>query len=231
VAREVQELARSASLLTRIDIKLIMSHLASADDPDDPKNEQQRAIFEQLRAILPKAPASLAASDGLMLGPRFHFDLVRPGYAIYGGQAFRGGPTPVAPVVRVEARILQIRDVAPGQTVGYSATYKVERPSRIATVSAGYADGYFRTASAANGKSGGAVAFRERLAPVVGRVSMDLITVDVTDLNNPAPQRGDLVELIGPALSLESVGQRAGTIGYEVLTNLGRRFDRVYVGG
>jgi alanine racemase len=231
VAREVQELARSASLLTRIDIKLIMSHLASADDPDDPKNEQQRAIFEQLRAILPKAPASLAASDGLMLGPRFHFDLVRPGYAIYGGQAFRGGPTPVAPVVRVEARILQIRDVAPGQTVGYSATYKVERLSRIATVSAGYADGYFRTASAPNGKSGGAVAFKGRLAPIVGRVSMDLITVDVTDLDSPAPKRGDLVELIGPALSLESVGQRAGTIGYEVLTNLGRRFERVYLGG
>ena len=229
-ARDVQELARRAPLLTRLDIKLVMSHLASADDPHDPKNEQQRLIFEQLRSILPKAPSSLAASDGLMLGPSYHFDLVRPGYALYGGQAFRACATPVGPVVKAEARILQIRDVAPGQTVGYSAAYKAERLSRIATVAAGYADGFFRSASAPNGRRGGAIAFRGHLAPIVGRVSMDLVTADITDLPDPAPQRGDLVELIGPTLSIESAGQRAGTIGYEVLTNLGRRFERRYVG-
>ena len=200
---------------------------------NDPKNEQQRVVFESLRTILPKALASLAASDGLMLGPRFHFDLVRPGYALYGGQAFKGGPTPVAPVVRVEARILQIRDVAPGQTIGYSGTYKATRLSRIAIVAAGYADGYFRHFSAPNGTTGGAaggiVSFHGKSAPIVGRVSMDLITVDVTDLSDPVPQRGDLVELIGPSQSIEAAGARAGTIGYEVLTSLGRRFHRVYV--
>ena len=228
-AREVQELARDAKTLGQIDIALIMSHLASADDPADPKNEQQLSVFKSLRGILPKAPASLAASDGLMLGPGYHFDLVRPGYAIYGGQAFRGGPTPVVPVVRVEARILQIRDVAPGQTIGYSATFKATRLSRVAVLAAGYADGYFRHFSAANGATGGIVSFHGKSAPVVGRVSMDLITVDVTDLGDPAPQRGDLVELIGPSQSIEAAGARAGTIGYEVLTHLGRRFHRVYV--
>ena len=232
-AREVQELGRDAKTLGQIEVALIMSHLASADDPVDPKNEQQRVVFESLRGILPKAPASLAASDGLMLGPRFHFDLVRPGYALYGGQAFKGGPTPVAPVVRVEARILQIRDVAPGQTIGYSGAYKATRLSRIAIVAAGYADGYFRHFSAPNGTTGGAaggiVSFHGKSAPIVGRVSMDLITVDVTDLSDPVPQRGDLVELIGPSQSIEAAGARAGTIGYEVLTSLGRRFHRVYV--
>lgn len=230
-AREVQDLARNSALLGRLDIRLIMSHLACADDPLDPKNEQQRAIFEQLRGILPKAPASLAASDGLMLGAPYHFDLVRPGYALYGGQAFQGGATPVHPVVTAEARILQIRDVAPGQAVGYSATFKATRLSRIATISAGYADGYFRAASAPSGASGGVVGIGGRLAPIVGRVSMDLITIDVTDFNDPPPKRGDLVELIGPNVPIEAFGQRAGTIGYEVLTNLGRRFQRSYLEG
>jgi alanine racemase len=228
-AREVQDLARDAKTLSQLDFSLVMSHLASADDPADAKNEQQRQMFEQLRSMLPKAPASLAASDGLMLGPSYHFDLVRPGYALYGGQAFKGGATPVRPVVRVQARILQIRDVAPGQSVGYSATWSAARMSRIAVVAAGYADGFFRHSSAPGAHPGGVVGFGGKTAPVVGRVSMDLISVDVTDLE-PAPQRGDLVDLVSPGLSIESMGARAGTIGYEVLTSLSRRFERVYVG-
>ncbi len=228
-AREVEMLLADTRTLSALDLGLVMSHLASADDPSDPKNEEQRQAFEALRAVLPRARASLAASDGLMLGPRFHYDLVRPGYALYGGQAFRGGPAPVAPVVSVEARVLQVRDVAPGETVGYSATWTASRPSRIAVIAAGYADGFARGASAPAGREGGLVSLGGRLAPVVGRVSMDLITVDVSDVPGGV-RRGDLATLVGPGLTLEAVGQRAGTIGYEVLTRLGRRFERRYVG-
>jgi alanine racemase len=226
---EVEELAGDPRLLDRLHVELVSSHLASADDPSDKKNEEQRAAFEGLRKLLPRAPASLAASDGLMLGARYHYDLVRPGYALYGGQAFRGGPTPVGAVVAVAARILQLRDVAAGETVGYSAAWRAPRPSRIAVVAAGYADGLPRSLSAAGGHVGGVVSIRGRMAPVVGRVSMDLITVDVTDLTELGLERGDLVDFIGPGVTIEAMGARAGTIGYEVLTRLGARFERVYV--
>ena len=226
---EVEELVRDSRILDRLDVRLVMSHLVSADDPEDPRNERQLAAFERLRGRLPRAPASLAASDGLMLGARYHFDLVRPGYALYGGQAFRGAPTPVGPVVRVSARILQIRDVAPGETVGYSASWRARRASRVAVVAAGYADGLPRSLSAPDGHAGGMIAIRGRPAPIVGRVSMDLITVDVTELGDLALERGELVDLIGPGLTIEAMGSAAGTIGYEVLTRLGPRFPRIYV--
>ncbi|MEW5962533.1 MAG: alanine racemase [Pseudomonadota bacterium] len=228
-AGEVRALAADGHLLDRLQVSLVMSHLACADEPASPKSRQQRDVFEQLRPLLPSVPASLAASDGLMLGPDFHYDLVRPGYALYGGQASVGRTTPVAPVISVHARILQVHDVAPGQTVGYAASYRVARPSRIATIAAGYADGVPRQASAASGEAGGRVAIDGIPCPIVGRVSMDLVTVDVTDLPRP-PQVGDLAELIGDTLTLEDVGRAAGTIGYEVLTRLGHRFHRVYLG-
>ncbi len=220
----------TGGVLARLALKLVMSHLACADDPDDAKNGQQLAAFRRLSSHLPRAPLSLAASDGLMLGADFHFDLVRPGYALYGGQAFKGGATPVKPVVRVEARVLQVRDVPAGETIGYSATYVATSARRIATVAAGYADGLFRRLSAGDGETGGMVSIAGHLAPIAGRVSMDLITVDVTDVPGVVA-RGDLVTLIGPDLPLEAVGAAAGTIGYEVLTNLGRRYHRCYVDG
>lgn len=226
-AKEVHALATDMQLLDRLDVRLVMSHLACADEPDHPKNGQQREVLMQLRPLLPSAPASLAASDGIMLGPDYHFDLVRPGYALYGGQASKGRPAPVKPVVEVYARVLQLRDVAPGHTVGYSATYAAKSPRRIAVIASGYADGYFRHLSAASGRSGGYVAFNGRLAPIVGRVSMDLITADVTDL--PPVTRGDWAEIIGPSITLEDMGAAAGTIGYEALTRLGRRFHRAYL--
>ena len=228
-ASDVSVLARDPILLRRLGVALVMSHLACADEPDHPMNREQLDTFLRLRASFPSARASLAASDGLMLGPDFHFDLVRPGYALYGGQAAPERTAPVAPVVRVAARILQVQDVPKGGRVGYSASYQAKTPRRIATIAAGYADGVFRHASATNDAAGGAVAFRGKLAPIVGRVSMDLITVDVTDLGEPAPQRGDWVDLIGPELPLEAVGAAAGTIGYEVLTRLGARFHRLYL--
>lgn len=216
-------------LVDRLDIALVMSHLACADDAKHPMNAEQLATFRTRCARLPKARASLAASDGLMLGKDYHFDLVRPGYALYGGQATPQRICPVGPVVRVSARILQVEDVQAGARIGYSATYRAQAPRRIATIAAGYADGIFRHASASDGEQNGMVSIRGRLAPVVGRVSMDLITVDISDLGDPAPQRGDFVDLIGPDLPLEAVGLNARTIGYEVLTRIGARFHRHYI--
>ncbi len=226
---EFQQLVSEPALLGRLDLRLVMSHLACADEPGCPMNAAQRHGLEAAREQMPSIPASLAASDGMMLGSAYHFDLVRPGYALYGGQASKGRPAPVSPVVTVRARILQIRDVAAGGAVGYSAAYRALSPRRVATVAAGYADGLARAASAPSGQTGGEVSYEGRRAPIVGRVSMDLVTVDVTHLG-AGLARGDWVDLIGPDLTLEEAGARAGTIGYEVLTRLGRRFERVYTG-
>lgn len=224
---DLAALVGDRGLMSRLDLRLVMSHLACADDPAHPMNERQLAAFTAARTLLPLAPASLAASDGLMLGRAYHFDLVRPGYALYGGQAVKERRAPVVPVVSVKARVLDVHDVEPGAAIGYAASFTVSERRRIATIAAGYADGFARGASATNAREGGAVVIRGRRAPVVGRVSMDLITVDVTGLD---AARGDWAELLGPALSLEDVGWQAGTIGYEVLTRLGRRFHRVYAG-
>jgi alanine racemase len=229
-AADVQQLASQPGRLDPLDVVLVMSHLAAADDPADPANAAQLRAFAGMRAMLPRAPASLAASDGLMLGPDFHFDLVRPGYALYGGQAFQGARAPVSPVVSLYARVLQVRDVAPGGAVGYSGAWRAARVSRIATLAVGYADGFGRAASAATGTRGGSVVIHGARLPVVGRVSMDLITVDVTDCPVTV-ERGDVAELIGATLALETVGADARSIGYEVLTRLGRRMQRVYIGG
>jgi alanine racemase len=140
---EVEQLAEP-SLLEAFDLTLVMSHLACADTPDSPVNALQRQRFETLRAKLPPAPASLANSGGLFLGPAYHFDLVRPGIALYGGRAHEGKPNPMQTVVRLAAKILQVRELAPGATIGYGATFCVSRPSRIATIAVGYADGFLR---------------------------------------------------------------------------------------
>jgi alanine racemase len=228
--QEVEALAEAPRLLSAFDLRLVMSHLAAADDPKHVLNRTQRKRFDQRRALLPGAPASLAASDGLMLGRAFHYDLVRPGYALYGGQAFRGGSTPVRPVVTVQARILELRTLKAREYVGYSATWQARRRTRLAVIGAGYADGFARHLSATTRKQGGSVLVAGERAPVVGRVSMDLITVDVTDVEGEV-KRGDLVTLVGPGLTLESMGTAAGTIGYEVLCRLGPRFVRTYFRG
>ncbi|WP_072391728.1 alanine racemase [Hyphomicrobium sp. CS1GBMeth3] len=227
---EIKTLVNEPNLLDALDLRLVMSHLACADDPAHPHNAKQRTAFNRRRALLPALPASLAASDGLMLGSAFHYDLVRPGYALYGGQAFRSEPTPVSPVVTVKARVLQVRTLRAGDSVGYSATWQATRPTRLAIVAAGYADGFARALSGASGRKGGVVTIGGQKAPVVGRVSMDLITVDITDVPGEV-HRGDLATLIGPGLTIEAMGRTAGTIGYEVLTRLGTRFVRRHTGG
>lgn len=227
---DLRTLVSTPGRLDGLELRLVMSHLACADEPGHPMNSRQRALFDELRALLPPTAASLAASDGLMLGPDFHYAMVRPGYALYGGQAFQGGGTPVEPVVAAYARILQVRTAAPPATVGYSATYQVPELTRLATISAGYADGIRRAASSASGTAPAGVAAIDGVeVPFVGRVSMDLVTLDVGRLRTP-PRRGDLVELLGPSLPLERVGAGAKTIGYEILTSLGRRFHRIYLG-
>lgn len=229
-ARDTRRLAANTALLGALDVRLLMSHLACADNAPDPKNRDQLLAFETLSALFPGIPRSLAASDGLMLGKAYHFDLARPGYALYGGQASATHSTPVSPVVTVAARILAVNDVAPGETVGYAASWRATRPSRIAVVAAGYADGVPRSASWQDGKPRGHVLIAGRKVPIVGRVSMDLITVDVTEIAPGLAGPGSDAVLYGPGLSIEDAGFDAGTIGYEVLTRLGPRFERVYLG-
>ncbi len=230
-AAEVEAIAAAPDLWPAVTLSLVMSHLACADEPDHPKNEAQRKIFDRLRARLPKAPASLANSPGVLLGRSYLYDLVRPGIALYGGSPRRDGGSDFAPVVHLKGRILQVRTAAPGETVGYGATRTLNRPSRIATVSVGYADGVFRSLSAKDGVTGFAAYAASHAAPILGRVSMDLITVDVTDVPESLSARGQWVELIGPHASAQTLARHAGTIDYEVLTNLGPRALRRYIGG
>jgi alanine racemase len=227
---EVKALAASPELLSAFETALVMSHLACADHPDDPMNERQRERFESLRALLPPAPASLANSGGTFFGAPYHFDLVRPGIALYGGRAHEGRPNPMQPVVRFAARILQVREAPPGATIGYGATYVVQRPTRIATLACGYADGFLRALSVATGEAGPVGYIGDYPVPIVGRVSMDFITVDVTDVPPEQARRGTWVEVMGHRVTVDDLTDKAGTIGYELLSRLGQRVYRVYEG-
>ncbi len=209
---------------------LVMSHLACADEPGNPMNGRQRAHFETLRRKLPAAPASLANSGGTFLGPDFHYDLVRPGIALYGGRAHEGGDNPMQWVVQMQARILQIRSLSAGETIGYGATFTTTRPTRIATLACGYADGFLRALSGSAIKPGPVGFIGEHPVTVVGRVSMDLITVDVSEVPEKQAVRGAWVEVLGARTTIDDLTDRAGTIGYELLTRLGRRVQRVYTG-
>jgi alanine racemase len=210
---------------------LVMSHLACADDPGHPMNAQQIVEFRALRSFFPGIPASLANSAGLLAHPDARFDLVRAGISLYGGRALIKSDNPMRPVMRLQLRIIQVRSVNKGETVGYGAEQRLARDSRIAVLAAGYADGIARTAGSSDNKQGAEAVVAGKRCPIVGRVSMDLVTVDVTDVPEAAVKRGDLATLIGDGISVDDFAARAGTIGYEVLTNLGRRFTRVYQGG
>ena len=199
----------------------LMTHLACADRSDHPLNAAQAGRFAAARALFPGVAASLAASSGIFLGPDFASDLARPGAALYGLNPTPGRPNPMLSVVRLEAPVLQVREIPAGTPVGYGASWVAERPSRVATVAAGYADGYLRALS------GRAIAsFQGQPVPLIGRVSMDLTTFDVTDL--PALRPGDALTLIGPGCTPDDLAERAGTIGYEILTSLGARYRRQY---
>lgn len=201
---------------------LLASHFASADTPDHPQNAAQVAAFAVVRGAFAGTPASFANSAAFLTRPDTHLDLVRPGIALYGGASAEGVPQ-LEPVVRVEARVVQIRAPKAGETVGYGAGETVKRDSRIAIVAYGYADGYPRIGGGRDGAPGAPAFVAGKATRIVGRVSMDLIAIDVTD----APcERGDFVELIGPNVPLEDVARRCHTIGYEILTGLSRRAER-----
>ncbi|MGA7329911.1 MAG: alanine racemase [Rhodomicrobium sp.] len=227
---ETQEFAASiVGLRASFEPSLVISHLACADDPENSKNEEQRVSFEQLTAMLGGIPRSLANSAGIFLGPAFHFDLVRPGIALYGSSRFSKRKFDAEPVVWLYGRIAQVRWAEPGDTVGYGAMQTLTQPTRIATVCVGYADGFFRSLSATNGREGSPGYIGDHRLPLLGRISMDLATFDATDVPEDLLQRGGFVELIGEHVSVDDVAACAGTIGYEVLTSLGRRYHRVYL--
>ncbi len=214
---------------------LVMSHLACSDDHSSEMNKQQLESFRQVSAAYEGIDSSLAASGGIFLGSDYHFDLTRPGIALYGGEAVNGLANPMRPVVTAEARIIQVRTAKAGESVGYGRALQLTRDSRLAVVSAGYADGYLRS------QSSGGVPLRQvvpeggygflagRKIPIAGRITMDLTIFDVTDLPEIAVRAGDYVELFGKNVLVDDVARSAGTIGYEILTSIGLRHERRYL--
>jgi alanine racemase len=211
-------------------IALLMSHLACAENPNHPLNAKQINIFRELHLLFPGIPASLANSSGIFLGSSAHYDLARPGAALYGVNPTPGRPNPQKNVVELTGRILQIRVVDRDQTVGYGATWTAKRATRIAVVALGYADGLLRASSGTDEQPGGVAIVAGKRCPIVGRISMDLICIDITGLPEGAIHRGDPATLIGPDLPIDEVAAYAGTTGYEILTRLGPRSHLVYRG-
>ncbi|KKC34645.1 alanine racemase [Devosia psychrophila] len=210
--------------------QMIMSHLACADQPNHEKNRTQLALFGSVMTQFPGVPASLANSAGLMTGRDYHFQMVRPGIALYGGRAVTGRKNPMAPVVTLHVPILQVKEARTGESVGYGASHSLSRDSRLAVISHGYADGYLRSLSASNTRPGGKVVIRGKVCPVIGKVSMDQITVDITELGLDIPSPGEGAEVLGNILDVDDQGDAGGTIGYEILTSLKGRYSRNYIG-
>lgn len=214
-----EAVAADAAALAEIDLRLVLSHLACADEPHHPANAAQAALFSRLTALFPGVPRSLANSSGIFLGSRFRSDVARAGAALYGINPTPGETNPMRAVVRVEARVIQAADCAAGTGIGYGHDFHADRPMRLATISLGYADGWPRRAR-------GSAFHRGVRLPFVGRVSMDSIVIDVSALPAGALGTGDLVEVIGDSQTIDDVAGLAGTIGYEILTGLGNRFHR-----
>ncbi|GAA0543581.1 alanine racemase [Rhizomicrobium palustre] len=211
-----------ARRLSGLRVVLWMSHLACADEPEHKMNRLQLDRFKTALAMLPEGPASLSASGGILLGKDYHFDMVRPGLCLYGANPQGGPASPFQPVVSLSATIMQVRQAEKGETVGYSASHRLTRNSILGTAALGYADGILRALS-----NVGFVAVQGKRVPILGRISMDLLTFDLTDVEGPV-HAGDQVELIGPTQSLDDVASAAHTIPYEILTSLSRRARRTY---
>ncbi len=222
-AEEMREIAEDGSAFAGVRVALVMSHLACAEEPLHPANKAQRERFLATRQGLPAAPASLANSSGIFLGGDYHFDLVRPGAAMYGISPVPGQANPMGPVVRLDGRVIQVRSVVADTPVGYGEAWRSRRPTRIATVAVGYADGWLRSL----GDRGSAWIGGVEL-PIIGRVSMDTITLDAGAVPEALLQPGATVSLIGEHQGVDEVAAKAGTIGYEILTALGKRYARDY---
>ena len=225
---EIKALSENPVDLKYFDCALIMSHLACADDQTHPMNSLQRTLFEQFSARLPETKLSLANSAGIACGKDYHYDLTRSGIALYGGEPTIEQTLGLKPVVTLWAHILQIHDAQPGESVGYGARHTFTRPSRIATVSLGYADGFMRILGSSLAKSAPMALYGNHKLPLIGRVSMDLITYDLTDMGDAPCRTGDWVEIIGRDNSVNTLATAARTNAYEILTSLGSRPHRIY---
>jgi alanine racemase len=214
---------------------LVMSHLVCGDDHSSPTNRQQLESFRRVSAAYEGIDSSLSASGGVFLGSDYHFDLTRPGISLYGGEAVSGMANPMRPVLTAEARVIQVRTVNAGEFVSYGRALQLTRDSRLAIVSAGYADGYMRSQSSRgvplrqSVPQGGQGFIAGRRIPVAGRITMDLTIFDITDLPENAVHAGDYVELFGKNMAVDDVARAAGTIGYEILTSMGLRHERRYI--
>jgi len=227
-------MAEAQALIPRVQqgnhgFTIVMSHLVSAEALDNPLNGRQLGAFREIARHFTGISASLSNSSGIFLGPTFLFDLVRPGAALYGINPTPEADNPMKQVIDLKARILQVRNVERGDHVGYGASWTARRPTKIAIISAGYADGYFRAAGGVDGARSAEVIINKKRCPMAGRISMDLMAVDITDLPKPA-RRGDMATLIGDGITVDTLARHFGTIGYEVLTSLGSRYARVYKG-
>lgn len=224
-----EQIPTAVRLSSRLEVALVLSHFVWSGRAEHREYvKQQLTTFETARANWPDVPASMANSSGIFYGPEAHFDLVRAGYAIYGGNPTPDRPNPMRTVMTFEAKVIQVHEVAAGESVGYDAHWIAPSPRRLATISAGYADGIPCSAIGTNADPRGLASVDGALCPMVGRISMDLIVLDVTDA--PTVERGDTVELMGAEISIDDLAARAGTIGYEVLTRLGLRSHRRTIG-
>jgi alanine racemase len=219
--------AEAAALAPRVQVEnhgitLLMSHLACAEIAEHPLNNVQTRLFREIRTLYPGVPASLANSSGIFLGDWTHCDLVRPGAALYGVNPTPGNPNPMRGVVQLTARILQVREIGQGETVGYGALWTAKRPTRLAVAALGYADGLMRSGSGTD-RGGGAAMVAGKRCPFAGRISMDLVCIDITETPQGEVRRGDIATFIGGGVTIDDVANAAGTIGYEILTRLGRR--------
>ena len=227
--------AEAAALAPRVQtvnhgITLLMSHLACAETPDHPLNFNQGRLFRELRTLYHGVPASLANSSGIFLGDSTHHDVVRPGAALYGIAPTPGRHNPMRATVELTARILQVRSVEHGTSVGYGATWTAKRASRLAVVALGYADGLLRAAGGSDRARGAGAIINGKACPVAGRISMDLVCLDITDLPEGGVRRGDPATFIGGKITVDDLATSAGTIAYELLTSLGRSCQRSYRG-
>ncbi|MGI9258117.1 MAG: alanine racemase [Gammaproteobacteria bacterium] len=223
-ARELNQLALDAGTLEEIEISYVMTHLACGDTPENPMNHRQIEEFEALKQRLPPSRTSIGNSAGLLSGEMYQSDLSRPGIALYGGNPFSSKPNPMEPVVTLLAPILQVREVTRTTTVGYGATRQLNAPARLATLGVGYADGIPYSLS-----NLGRGYLSDTYVPIVGRVSMDFVSVDVSAVPRHSVYPGAMVELAGANVLLDDVAKAAGTIGYEILTGLGPRWERSYL--
>lgn len=211
--------------LDGINVTGIMSHLACADEPDHDMNTLQNNLFKKITEHFPTATKALSNSSGIFCGRDFHFDMVRPGYALFGGNPTPDKPNPMKPIISLKVPIMRTRIVFEGATVGYNATYRFKNKSQIATVSAGYADGLLRSLS-----NKGALYWNNIRCPIRGRVSMDLTTVDLSDIpQDQRPKPGDYLEVLGEHQTIDALAKDADTIGYEIMTALGNRYERLYI--